>query len=197
MTSLEVDQLVLDPVEYARLRPQRRQLAIALRRSRRVHVGDLLTFEFENAQTLGYQAQEMLYVEKVTDPAVAAEEISVYQRLLPRPSSLTATMMIEIPDQQQVRAELERLNGLHERVRLEIGDHAAAGEDVPPPDEGPATRTVSVHFLRFELTDEAAASLRDGAPVRLLVDHPQYAASAELPRELTEQLAADMQPDNG
>jgi hypothetical protein len=192
VTALSVERLVLDPDEYAAIRPERRKVAIGLRRQRRVHVGDLVTVEFENAETLAYQAQEMLYVEKVTDPAAATAEIAVYARLLPGPATLTATLMIEIDDQAQVRQELERLRGLHESVRLEIGSHICAAYDVPPPDEGPSGRTVSVHFLRFDLTDEAVAALHTDVSVRLVVEHPAYAAAVELSAEARGALVADL-----
>jgi hypothetical protein len=52
-TSLSLDDLVLDPARYAALRPGVRAEAIALRRQRRVHVGDLVVLEFEDARTLG------------------------------------------------------------------------------------------------------------------------------------------------
>lgn len=190
---LTVEDLDLDPNSYASSRSQRRRAAIELRRSRRVQLGDMVAVEFENAETLRYQAQEMLFVERVTDPRAAEAELSVYQRLLPGPTTLTATLLVEIADQDQVRAELGRLAGLHDRVRLEVGPHTCPAVDVPPPDEGPSSRTFSVHFLRFDLTPAAAESLRSDAPVRLVVDHPEYEAATELTPQTRAQLAQDLQ----
>ncbi|MGB8650089.1 MAG: DUF3501 family protein, partial [Mycobacteriales bacterium] len=150
MTALSVDDLVLDPARYALLRPSVRAEAIELRRRRRLHVGDLVLLEFENAATLRYQAQEMLFVERVTDSAVAEEELTAYDRLLPGRTAVTATLLIEIADQDLVKPELERLAGLHDSVRLEVGAHRCPATDVPPPDDGPSDRTFSVHFLRFD-----------------------------------------------
>lgn len=197
MTDWSTDTLILEPDRYAEVRREQRAVAMELRRQRRVPLGDMLVVEFENAETLRYQAQEMLYVERVTDAGAAAAEVSAYDRLLPTPRSLSATLLIEIADQEQVRAELQRLDGLHQAVRLEIGGRVSAGQDVPPPDEGPSQRTFSVHFLRFDLTAEAVEALGRGEPARLVVDHPEYRAQAALSTELESLLDADLhQPTN-
>jgi hypothetical protein len=192
MTTLSTSDLVLDPARYAEQRPQRRAAAIELRRERRVQVGDMVAVEFENADTLRYQAQEMLYVERVTDAAAAEQEIAAYQRLLPTEHSLTATLLIEIADPDRVRSELARLHGLHDRVRLEIGGEVCPGVDVPPPDEGPADHTFSVHFLRFDLSPGAVDGLCGDAPARVVVDHPEYAAGTDLSPATRAQLVADL-----
>ena len=189
---LSVDDLVLDPARYALLRPSLRADAIELRRRRRLPVGDLLALEFESAATLRYQAQEMLYVERVTDPDRAAEELTAYDRLLPGSSAVTATLLVEIADQDRVKPELERLAGLHERVRLEVGEMRCPARDVPPPDDAPSERTYSVHFLRFDVPAEAAQALRGDVPARVVVDHPEYAVSADLPPALRAELVADL-----
>lgn len=195
MTELSVDNLVLDPARYATQRKARRAAAIELRRSRRVQVGELIALEFENADTLHYQAQEMLYVEGISEETAAAAELAAYQRLLPGPAPtphLCATMLVEIADQAEVKSRLQALAGVHEAIRLEVGDTACPAYDVPPPDEGPSERTFSVHFLRFDLPAEAVTALQGSAPARIVVDHPAYSASAELSPATRAQLVSDL-----
>jgi hypothetical protein len=189
MARLSVDDLILDPPVYGEIRADRRAEAMAWRHTRRVRLGDVVLLEFESEETLRYQAQEMLYVERVTDPGLAAAEISVYERLLPTPRLLTATMLLELPDQSQVRAELGRLDGLHEAVRLEVGDVTVRARDIPPPEEGPTAHTVSVHFLGFDLPADASDLFAGGVSVRLVVDHPAYQAEAALTADLVGLLA--------
>lgn len=189
---MSVADLILDQTEYAAVRRDRRADAIALRRLRRVVLGDTVVVEFENEATLQYQAQEMLYVERVSDPSVAAEEIAVYERLLPSPQTLTATMLVEIAAPEAVRAELARLDGLHDRIELHIGDTVTTAREIPPPDEGPSPHTVTVHFLGFDLSEAAVAALAAGAASRLVVDHPSYAAAADLSPTLLSLLAGDL-----
>ncbi|HVW79395.1 MAG TPA: DUF3501 family protein [Mycobacteriales bacterium] len=192
MSVLSFEEFELSPEAYAQVRGERRAEAISLRRARRVRLGDIVMLEFENAQTLRYQAQEMLYVERVTDPAAAAAEVAVYDRLMPGGSTLTATMFIEIADPDRIRAELDRLDGLHDSVRLEVGGHTCRARDIPPPEEGPSKHTVSVHFLGFDLSDEVLTALRSGAPARLFVDHPWYRTFADLDPELVRTLLSDL-----
>jgi glycerol-3-phosphate dehydrogenase subunit C len=189
---MDSDAYELSPEAYALVRGERRAEAITLRRARRVRLGDLVMLEFENAATLRYQAQEMLYVERVTDPNAAAAEVGVYERLRPTGSRLTATMFIEIDDPDRVREELGRLNGLHDAIRLEVGDAVCPARDIPPPEEGPSTHTVSVHFLGFDLSDAVIGALRDGSPARLVVDHPALQAGAELDPSLVTALLGDL-----
>ena len=54
-----------------------------VRADRRVRVGDMLTFEFENEETLRYQVQEMVFIERMTDPAEIDHEVELYGRMLP------------------------------------------------------------------------------------------------------------------
>jgi hypothetical protein len=101
-------------------------------------------------------------------------------------------MFVEIDDADRIRPELERLDGLHDAVRLEAGDAVCRARDIPPPDEGPTTHTVSVHFLGFDLSPEALAALRQGAPATLIADHPEYQAQQSLPAELVRLLLRDL-----
>ncbi|MGH3744863.1 MAG: DUF3501 family protein, partial [Mycobacteriales bacterium] len=72
MARLTVDDLILDPPAYGKIRAARRAEAMGWRQARRVRLGDVVLLEFESAETLAYQAQEMLYVERVTDEGLAA-----------------------------------------------------------------------------------------------------------------------------
>ncbi|MGB8650312.1 MAG: DUF3501 family protein, partial [Mycobacteriales bacterium] len=84
------------------------------------------------------------------------------------------------------------LAGLHDSVRLEVGAHRCPATDVPPPDDGPSDRTFSVHFLRFDMSPEAVEALKGDAPARVVVDHPEYSVTAEVPGALRAELLADL-----
>ena len=53
--------------EYMKERDQRRKTIIALKKERRIEVGDKLSFAFENRDTVGYQIQEMMRVERIEE----------------------------------------------------------------------------------------------------------------------------------
>lgn len=181
--TLSPADLVLDAEDYRRVRPERRSRMIPVRAGRRVHVGDLVTLEFENAETLAYQVQEMLFVEGDFSPGTVAHEVDAYRRYLPGPSHLVVTFFIEAEDVATVREDLLRLTGIQHAVSLEVGGTTVPGVEIPGPDEdGPSEVTAAVHFLRFDLEPATRTAFLDPAtPVRVRVDHPEYLARVDLP----------------
>jgi hypothetical protein len=192
---LSATDVITDHDAYARTRPAARTRMIPLRAQRRVRVGDMVVFEFENEQTLRYQVQEMVYTERMSDPGEIAHEIATYSRLLPTSHELCATMFIELEDPATVREELERLAGIQDAVGLEIGGTWAPAREVRPADEDddrPA-ETVSVHMLRFPLTDKLRDAFRDPAlPAAIVVDHPQYNDVRPITGAIRASLIADL-----
>lgn len=193
MSLLELDQITLDRDRYAEVRADARRRMVAIRRSRRVQLGDLVALEFENEDTLHYQVQEMVYAENITTAAGAGEELETYRRLVPTHRSVSATLFLEFGDPATVRADLDAVAGIQHLIRLRVGDDVISGVDVPPPDEANTEQTYSVHFVRFDLTEgqrEALANL--SLPVSLSVEHPRFEASVPVPADLRAQLTADL-----
>lgn len=198
MPALRRDALVLDLQAYAAQRTEARDRMIPLRRGRRLRVGDLMVLEFENATTLTYQVQEMLFTEGITDEAEVTHELEAYSRLLPSSHELVATLFIELDDVTTVREELERLTGVQHAIRIEVGGEAAPAVELPGPDEeGPSEQTYSVHFLRFHFSDAARDAFRDpSVPASLVVDHPEYADDVPIEGETRKSLLADLALDS-
>jgi hypothetical protein len=169
---------------------------IQLRASRRIRVGDLLLFEFENVDTLRYQVQEMVYTERLTDPADIQSEVELYGRMLPASHDLCATMFIELAETSTVRTELARLAGVQNAVTIEVGEHVVPSYELPGLDEDPDTpdrETVSVHVLRFHFDDAARDAFRDPeTPARLVVEHDEYADDTPISGETRLGLLADL-----
>jgi hypothetical protein len=194
MNTLSRDALVLDLKQYAAGRAEARTRMIPLRRGRRVRLGDQLVVEFENADTLTYQVQEMLYTEGITDDREVAHELAAYSRMLPSSHELSATLFIELDDVQSVREELQRLTGVQHAIRIEVAGERVPAVELPGPDEdGPSEETFSVHFLRFRFSDAARDAFRDPAvPASLVVDHPEYADDTPIDGDVRTSLLADL-----
>ena len=107
---------------YERLRPDYLERARAMKRPRRLGVGDRVTLLFENRETVRFQVQEMLRVERLAEPMAVQHELDVYNALVPGADELSATMFIEITDTLRIRAELDRLLGIDGCVFLDLGD---------------------------------------------------------------------------
>ena len=193
MSRLELDQINLDRDSYAAVRADARKRMLAIRRSRRVQLGELIALEFENEDTLHYQVQEMVHAENITTGSGASEEIETYRRLLPTPRSVSATLFLEFSDVATVHKDLDGVAGIQHRIALRVGGDVIAAVDVPPPDEANEEQTYSVHFVRFDITEgqrEALANL--SVPASLSVAHPKFQAIVPLPAELRAQLIADL-----
>jgi len=182
---------ILDLTAYEKVRPEFRSRMIALKDRRRVAVGDRLSFLFENRETVIAQIQEMMRAERIVDPEKLQHEIDVYSELLPRDGQLSATLMIEIPERDQIKPQLDRLVGIDEHVFLDIGDTTVSATfDAKQFEED---RISAVQYVRFPLSSAQVAGLAGAATsVVLRVDHPNYKHETALSPEVCAELASDL-----
>ncbi|OGL01363.1 MAG: hypothetical protein A3E31_00565 [Candidatus Rokubacteria bacterium RIFCSPHIGHO2_12_FULL_73_22] len=184
---------ILNLVEYEKVREARRREIIELKRPRRVQVGRYLTFVFENRETMWFQIQEMVRAERLVDEAKIAEEVEVYNGLLPRAGELSATMLIEIVDASQIKPVLDKLLGIDTRdyVRMTVGPHVIVGDFEAGHSDEERGKLSAVHFVRFALPPEARRSFAT-AEVALVVEHPNERARSVLSDETRRSLLADL-----
>jgi hypothetical protein len=178
---------------YARHRKAHKAEIMAHRRRRSVALGEHMTLQFEDEQTIRYQIQEMLRVEKIFEEEGIQGEIDAYAPLVPDGSNWKATMLIEYPDPHERKRELARLIGVEDRLFVEVEGHprvyAIADEDL---DRETEEKTSSVHFVRFEFTPAAREAVRAGASVKLGCDHTNYPAHLTIAPETLALLAGDL-----
>ena len=167
--------------------------AIAHRRLRSVQLGEHMTLQFEDEQTIRRQIQEMLHIEKIFDEEGILHELEAYTPLVPDGTNWKATMLIEYPDVHERKRELARLIGIEDRMFVEVEGqprvYAIADEDL---DRENAEKTSAVHFLRFELPQVARDAVRAGAAVKLGCDHTNYPAHVAISPETLASLAGDL-----
>jgi len=184
---------ILSLEEYERGRDTYRRRIIELKKSRRVDVGRYLSFVFENRDTVWFQVQEMCRAERVVDPTRVAEEVEVYNALLPAAGELAATMFIEIADSDQIKPVLDKLLGIDARdyVRLEVGRHAVAGVFEHGHSDEDRGKISAVHFVRFPLPPAARQDFL-AAAVALVVEHPNERARTVLSEPTKRALVEDL-----
>ncbi len=184
---------ILNLYEYETVRDGRRQEIIALKRRRRVGVGRYLSFVFENRETVWFQIQEMIRAERIVDEAKIADEVRVYNGLLPDAGELAATMFIEIGDADAIKPVLDALLGIDtgEYVRLEVGPHVVAGRFETGHSDEARGKLSAVHFVRFVLPPAARAAFAT-SEVALVVAHPNERARTVLCPETRASLAEDL-----
>lgn len=176
---------------YEAMRDDVRRQVIALKRDRRVAVGNEVTFVFENHATMLFQIQEMLRAERITDLDGVRDELACYNALLPLPGQLSATMLIEITEHADIAARLVQLIGIDESVHLDVGGTTVPAEFEP----GRSTedKLSAVQYVRFTLPPAVRAAFRNPAvPVRLCIDHPSYRAEAMIEGGIRRSLIEDL-----
>ncbi len=179
---------------YGAERPARRQAVIAMKRDRRMDVGPVAAFYFENHATMLSQIQEMLWIEKGGEAQID-DELAAYNPLIPQGAELVATLMFEIADPERRQRQLSRLGGVEHTVSLDVaGEKVTAAADVEDGVERTRAdgKTSSIHFLHFPFSATQIAAFRQpGARIIAAIDHPEYAHMAVLPEATRQALAGD------
>ncbi len=194
MRPLSRDDIV-DIAQYELERTAFRERIIALKRDRRVAVGDVVTLILENRDTMRFQVQEMMRVERIVREERIQEEIDTYNELVPGDTDIKATLLIEVTVQEEVKPTLDRFRGIDRggTTYLLIGDERVEAEF-----EGGRSNEVklsAVHYVTFALSPSQVEAIRSGAaPLSLLVDHPSanYRHETALSDALRTQLAVEL-----
>jgi hypothetical protein len=190
---LAVDDL-MSLERYSRERTDFRAKVMAHKRNRQVNVGPNTMWLFEDRLTVQYQVQEMLRTERIFEAEGIAEELAAYNPLIPDGSNWKVTFLIEYPDAEVRRVQLEKLRGIEDRCWVQVAGFdrvfAIADEDLERENE---VKTSAVHFLRFELTADMCRKLKGGATLSVGIDHPEYQHQiSPAPENLRASLIADL-----
>ena len=179
--------------QYADERENFRARVIAHKNNRRVAIGPNVTLYFEDSLTMQYQIQEMLRLERIFEADKIQEELDAYNPLIPDGSNLKATMMIEFPDIEERRTELQRLVGIETALWLTVGDLSRvtpiANEDL---DRETVDKTSAVHFVRFEFSEQMIMSLRSVEQLFIGIDHPAYGYNTQVSTSTRSSLVHDL-----
>jgi len=180
---------------YSKFLTSNKPQLIAHRKLRKVLLGEHFMIQFEDEQTVRYQIQEMLRVEKVFEEQGIQDELDAYNPLIPDGTNWKATMLIEYGDVNERKRELGRLIDCEDRMFVEVEGqarvYAIADEDL---DRETDEKTSAVHFLRFEFTAPMRAVLLAGASVKLGCDHTNYPQHCEINPETLASLVKDIRP---
>lgn len=194
MTHLKHSDLMTLEAYSKFLKANKPQL-IAHRKLRKVLLGEHFMIQFEDEQTVRYQIQEMLRVEKVFEEQGIQDELHAYNPLIPDGTNWKATMLIEYGDVNERKRELARLIDCEDRMFVEVEGqarvYAIADEDL---DRETEEKTSAVHFLRFEFTAQMRSALLAGAGVKLGCDHTNYPQHCDITPETLASLVKDIRP---
>jgi len=155
--------------EYELIRDDWRKDVIAVKAKRRVLLGDIMSLLFENRLTV--------------------------LNLVPAPGELSATLLVEITEEDHIQPRLDGLVGLSSgrHVWLELNGRKIYARFLEG--QGREDRIAAVQYLRFPIGTDPAdgqALAAGAAPVALHVDHPGYRASVVLSPATRAEIAGDL-----
>lgn len=174
---------IVDYQTYEEGREAERAAMFVEKAPRRVHVGEFLTFLFENHDTMRYQIQEMMRAERMVKEADILHEIETYNEVLGGEGELGATLLIEVDSPEERSVLLRQWLDLPKALYAKLAD----GTKIRPTyDERQVgeERVSSVQYLRFPLGGKL--------PVALGADHPALTAETTLSEEQRAALGSDM-----
>lgn len=182
MRPVRRDEL-LDYQTYAERRAVLRERIMRIKAARRIHVGDALTFLFENTDTIRYQIQEMMRAEQIVKEEAIAHELATYNAVLGGEGELGCVLMIEIEDPDARRQRLRAWRALPRHLYAGLADGTRVGASFDPGQVG-EQRLSAVQYLKFDT--------RGAAPVALGCDLPALCVEAKLDAAQRAALAADL-----
>ena len=179
--------------EYSINRDSFRKKVLEEKQHRKVYIGEHVVLLFENKNTIQYQIQEMLRIEKIFDAEGIQEELDAYNPLIPDGSNLKAVMLIEYPNVEERKEKLKILKGIEKKIWIKVGSHnkifAIADEDLEREDE---TKTSAVHYLRYEFSPSMINDWKNDASIVMGIDHENYHSSETIiSSDISSSLSAD------
>jgi hypothetical protein len=174
---------LVDYQTYEDTRAAFRERAMAAKAARRVHVGQHLTFLFENTLTMRYQIQEMMRTERIVRERDIQHELDTYNAVLGGPGELGCTLLIEIDDPGERARRLAEWYDLPEHLYVKTGAGAKVRPTFDAAQRGEG-RLSSVQYLKFPV--------KGRPPVAVGADLPGLTAEAALTPDQRAALAEDL-----
>jgi len=184
---------LLSHADYEAQRPAYRQQIIALKKRRRIEVGPFVTLLFENRETLSSQIQEMVRAERIFEESKIQEELDVYNAILPQPGELSATLMIEITEDDRIKTVLDSFQGMDrsDTLSIRIGNETVFAQFEAG--HSKEDKISAVHFIRFAIPQAFIQLLqKHEANASIHLTHENYVAETKVPEEMIEEWLKDL-----
>ena len=115
---------------------------------RRINVAGVLSFLFENTDTVRYQIQEMIRIERIVKEKDIQHEINTYNELLGDSGELGCTLLIEIDDPDEREEKLTQWLDLPNHLYLSLEDGSIIRASFDERQIGDS-RLSSVQYIKF------------------------------------------------
>jgi hypothetical protein len=177
---------ILDYVTYGDEREKIRASALRAKSVRRILVGECFTFLFENRETVRYQVQEMMRIERIVKEDDIQHELDTYNELIHPKGTVGCTLLVGIDDEAERDVKLQAWMGLNEHIYAKLPDGTLVKPTWDPRQVG-ETRLSSVQYLVFAIGEEAPTAIGIAMPG----SQAETALSSAQRSALSEDLNAD------
>ena len=173
---------IFDYQTYEENRLDTKSKIFEIKKHRRVHLGENLTFLFENHETIKYQIQEIMRVEKIVKESAILEELNTYNSFLGNSGELACVLLIEIEEESDRKPLLENWMGMEKCIYIldEVGNKIFAEHD---PTQVGDRRLSAVQYLKFVIKEP---------PIAIGCTFDELAGEIELTKEQRNALAEDL-----
>lgn len=174
---------IIDYQTYEDHREETRKKVLETKKHRRIHLGENLTFLFENHETIRYQILEIMRAEKIARESSIQEEIDTYNNFLGNSGELACVLLIEIEAESDRKPLLEKWMGLEKCIYIldENGNKIFAEHDASQVGD---RRLSAVQYLKFVL---------DTSPVSIGCSFDQLSGEIELSEQQKNALSEDLE----
>ncbi|MBT4318081.1 MAG: DUF3501 family protein [Candidatus Marinimicrobia bacterium] len=171
---------LMNILEYEKVRNTYRQELMSYKKDRRISLGPNITLTFENRRTMKFQIQEIMRAERLVHDETIQEEIEVYNSLLPKSNSLSATLFIEVTEESKIKSILNQFIGLTEGESLffEIIGQKINAEFEAGREE--SDKISSVHYVNFKINQELIPLFENDEEIKLQIQYKDYFHSQTL-----------------
>jgi hypothetical protein len=173
---------IIDYQTYEDHRAEIRSKVFEIKKPRRIHLGENLTFLFENHETIRYQILEIMRAEKIARESAILEELSTYNNFLGKSGELACVLLIEIEAESDRKPLLESWMGLEKCIYLldQKGNKIFAQHDSTQVGD---RRLSAVQYLKFVIKEP---------PIAIGCTFDELAGETELTKEQRNALAEDL-----
>lgn len=173
---------IIDYQTYEDHRAEIRSEVFEIKKHRRIHLGENLTFLFENHETIRYQILEIMRAEKIARESAIQEELNTYNNFLGKPGELACVLLIEIEAESDRKPLLESWMGLEKCIYLldQKGNKIFAQHD---PTQVGDRRLSAVQYLKFVIKEP---------PIALGCTFDELAGEVELTKAQKDALVEDL-----
>lgn len=192
MKQIQIDEL-LDIVQYEKQRNDYRKDIINYKKDRRFFLGPQISVTFEDRKTLKFQIQEMMRAERMIHDDKIQAEIDVYNTLMPEVNQLSATLFIEITEEEKIKEDLHKFIGLTDgdKLWIQLGEEKIFAKFEAGRSE--EDKISSVHYIKFDFSPKQVELLAQSTlPTSLMIAHNNYKYFAEVSSTSKKMMAAEM-----